>query len=64
MISLLCFPFLQSITNGNQVDVITVTTAVLHYAVLCYAVRLMPYAASSGVKLTRVITMLDGFLQP
>ena len=28
-----------------------------------YAARLTPYATSGGVKLTHVITMLDGFLR-
>ena len=33
-------------------------------AVLRYAIRLMPYAASGSVELARIITTLDGFLQP
>ena len=42
-------------SSSPVVDVKKVTTAVLRYAV-----RLTPYAASSGVKLTCVFTPLDG----
>ena len=48
--------------NMNEYPVVDVTK--VPTAVLCYAVCLTPYAASGGVKLTCVITTLDGFLRP
>ena len=47
--------------RGSQpvVNALKANRAVLHYAL-----HLTPLAASGGVKLTRVITTLDGLLRP
>ena len=53
-----------------KVDNLTTSSTVSESSVIdvikpmrCYAVRFTPYAASGGVKLTCVITMLDAFLR-
>ena len=47
---------IEQLINTSVVDVIK--------PLRCYDIRLTPYAASGSVKLTRVLTTLDGFLRP